>query len=399
MDLISGYPYWLIHDGMPFEYPYLSQDEEASIAIIGGGISGALSAYYLTEEGIDCIMLDARDIGQGSTCGSTSLLQYELDSPLHVLIRKIGKSTAEKAYQQAGESIGKLIQVMDAIGFKDYERRNSLFFSRNDRQSEFMANEWKARKSAGFEVELLSQKSMRKDYGLDACYGILSSLGACINAYAFTHALLQHSIKKGLRVYARTKITGIDVDTGIKLSTDKGLSIRANKLIQASGYEVIKFIGKKWVNFDCTYAIVSECLQDGSTIWKDRIMMWNTDNPYLYLRLTKDKRIILGGRDDPFSNAFASDRHLQKKIRQLSKDFIELFPESSFRVAYGWCGTFGKTADSLPYIGSIDSHANIYYALGFGGNGISFSLIAAEILRDIILGRKRADGSIFSLDR
>src|SRR4051812_38906508 len=99
MDLIGGYPYWLLKDGLPYDYPALNRNEESDVIILGGGISGALAAYFLTEENVDCILLDSRTIGLGSTCASTSLLQYELDQPLHKLSAQAGEKTAVRAYQ------------------------------------------------------------------------------------------------------------------------------------------------------------------------------------------------------------------------------------------------------------------------------------------------------------
>ena len=82
MNLITGYPYWLINSGLPTNYPKLEKSLKTDIVIIGGGISGALTAYYLTNAGLNCVVVDSRTIGLGSTCASTALLQYELDTPL-----------------------------------------------------------------------------------------------------------------------------------------------------------------------------------------------------------------------------------------------------------------------------------------------------------------------------
>ena len=90
MDLHSGLPFWLIKSGLPFNYYPLDRSLTTDVAIIGGGISGALAAYYLTSAGISCIVLDARTIGLGSTCASTALLQYEIDVPLCRLKEKTG---------------------------------------------------------------------------------------------------------------------------------------------------------------------------------------------------------------------------------------------------------------------------------------------------------------------
>jgi glycine/D-amino acid oxidase-like deaminating enzyme len=94
MKLSSGYPYGLIKNGLPFSYPKLEKDISTDVLILGGGISGALTAHYLIQAGVDCTLIDARSIGLGSTCASTSLLQYEIDEPLHKLIPMIGEKAA-----------------------------------------------------------------------------------------------------------------------------------------------------------------------------------------------------------------------------------------------------------------------------------------------------------------
>jgi glycine/D-amino acid oxidase-like deaminating enzyme len=83
----------------------------------------------------------------------------------------------------------------------------------------------------------------------------------------------------------------------------------------------------------------------------------------------------------------------------LVNDFKKLYPSIAFTPEFSWAGTFGKTKDGLPYIGKYRDYTREYFALGFGGNGIIFSLIAAEIIRDSILGRNIPNAEIFSFNR
>ena len=64
-----------------------------------------------------------------------------------------------------------------------------------------------------------------------------------------------------------------------------------------------------------------------------------------------------------------------------------------------WAGTFGETKDGLAYIGATPEFPNAYFALGYGGNGIVYSLIAAEIIRDAFLGQPNPQHELFSFDR
>ena len=80
MDLRTESPYWLMKNGFLYSYPSLDRSLSTEVAIMGGGITGALVAYHLSKAGIPCILLDKRKIGMGSTCASTALLQYEIDT-------------------------------------------------------------------------------------------------------------------------------------------------------------------------------------------------------------------------------------------------------------------------------------------------------------------------------
>jgi glycine/D-amino acid oxidase-like deaminating enzyme len=92
-------------------------------------------------------------------------------------------------------------------------------------------------------------------------------------------------------------------------------------------------------------------------------------------------------------------KYLEKKSFLLERDFKECFPSIPFKKEFEWSGVFGKTKDSLPYIGKYPETSRIFYALGFGGNGITFSLIASEIITDLLLGKKNKDAEIFSFTR
>src|SRR5947207_7167266 len=150
MQLTGGYPFSLINYGLLHSYPKLLKNTATNTVIIGGGISGALTAYFLTNAGIECILVDARTIGLGSTCASTSLLQYELDIPLHQLKKLVGQQNAIRSYQLCGEAVDKLIDLMNLIGFKEFDRRQSLYFSDHTSDKKFIEREWRARKDAGF---------------------------------------------------------------------------------------------------------------------------------------------------------------------------------------------------------------------------------------------------------
>lgn len=399
MKLRAGYPFSLINDGLPFSYPKLDKNIEADVAIIGAGISGALVRYYLVEAGIDCVTVDARTVGLGSTCASTSLLQYEIDTPLCRLTDICGTENARRAYHLCNDAISKLHKIADKLKFTDFALRDSLYFAAYKKDVAFLKKEFESRQSAGFDVEFLDQDQIEKAYGFSSPAAILSHHGAQTDAYKFTHELLQYGKKGAVDVFDRTRIVKTDYRRdGVTLHTENGFTVKAGKVIFATGYEVTEMLDKNIVKLLSTYAVISEQFNHRH-FWKDDVLLWNTADPYLYVRTTKDGRILVGGRDEDYYNPTKRDKLIDRKAKMLEKDFRKLFPEIEFKPEFSWAGTFGSTKDGLPYIGQYEKFPHSYFALGFGGNGITFSQVAAEIITDLISGKPNEDAGLFSFKR
>ena len=400
MKLSSGYPLSLIKNGLLFSYPKLERDIKTDVLVLGGGISGALAAHYLIQEGIDCTLIDARTIGLGSTCASTSLLQYEIDTPLHQLMEMVGVKNAVRSYKLGTSAIRKLAALAAKTGMRDFEIKKSLYYAAFKKDVPFLKKEFETRKKYGFEVKWLEEEQLFSQFGFSSHGGILSGVAATTDAYLLTHRLLQYNINKGLKVYDRTRVVSIKhARRNVQLKTQEKFTITAKKLVYATGYEVVDFISKPIVKLTSTYAIASEASNSPLKLGKTDPVIWNTAKPYLYFRSTNDNRIIIGGRDEEFFSHFKRDKLIPEKTKQLQKDFKKIFPSIPFKTEFSWAGIFGSTKDGLPYIGTYQKLPNSFFALGFGGNGITFSQVAGAIIASLIKGKKNKDAGIFSFER
>lgn len=399
MDLQSGYPYSLVRYGLPFNYPRLDRDLSTDVLIIGGGISGALAAFYLTEAGIPATVVDARTIGLGSTCASTSLLQYEIDVPLTELSEKIGEKNAVTAYHLCYESISALEKICKKIKAPWFDRKQSLFVASYKKDLELIRKEFAARKAAGFEVDYWDAETIKINMGFEAPCAIYSAVAAQTDAYMLTHSLHQYNISKGMEVFDKTGVTGIrHTRNGVIATTSEGYHIKAKYLVIATGYEASQYIKEPLIELRSTYAVVSESVA-GENCWYNDCLIWETKDPYLYMRPTMDKRLLIGGRDEEFYNPSRRDKLIHQKAAALKRDFEKKFPHIPFIPEFKWTGTFITTADGLPFIGNYPAMPRTFFALGFGGNGITFSQIAAKMLADIIQGKKEKVHSMFAFGR
>lgn len=399
MDLKTGYPFWLIKNGLPFNYKALDKNLKTDAVIIGGGISGALAAYFLSNKGINCVVLDKRTIGLGSTCASTSLVQYELDKPLFELEKLVGEQRAEEVYLECVNAVNSLGKLCNRLGFKEAEKIPSLYYAASAGHQQRIEKEFKARNRIGIDVKLLGQKQVKKNYGFNAVCAIESSCGLSVNVYTLVHALCKAAAENGLQVYDRTEVVNIRRAKKSFTVHTEDHHINCRYIVNATGYEAGNFIKHPLCQLQSTYAIVSEHYDAPDSFWKNRAMLWNTADPYLYMRLTQDNRIIVGGRDEEIFNAKRRDQLIAHKSKLLKKDFNKLFPEIKFKTEFSWTGTFAVTKDAMPYIGALQGQPNIFYALGYGGNGILFSYIAAKIISDSIIGKKNKATDWFKFNR
>ncbi|MGH7947537.1 MAG: NAD(P)/FAD-dependent oxidoreductase, partial [Opitutaceae bacterium] len=206
----------------------------------------------------------------------------------------------------------------------------------------------------------------------------------------------------GARVYDRTMVTRRTYRrNGVELATSRSRRVRARHLVIASGYEAKPPFTQRAVTLMSTFALISEPLRDDQfPLWPaNRCLIWDTADPYLYLRTTADNRVIIGGYDEPFRDAPARDQMLGAKTSALKRRLRHFFPRIPLEVATAWAGTFGTSTDGLPFIGQHPTQPHTWFALGFGGNGITFSLIAREIIRSGIVGDEDPDAKLFGFER
>ncbi|WP_158561312.1 FAD-binding oxidoreductase [Emticicia sp. C21] len=387
-------------NGIVRSYPSIKQSYSTDIAIMGGGITGALIAYHLTKEGIPAILLDKRKIGMGSTCASTALLQYEIDTPLGELSRYVGTENANKSYLMCIEAIEKIQNITKSLKKEvGFSLKKSFYFASTQKDAKEIKSEYQLRKNIGIDLDILSSQDINKLFPFSAPAGLLSKDGAQLDAYIFTHELMNASMEKGLKIFDKTEVVEMNQHKrGVELKTNFGQTVKAKKLIIASGYESQGYLSKKIVDFNSSFAIVSEPFE-AKKLWYENCLIWETARPYLYMRTTDDNRILVGGKDVTFYNPNKRDKITEIKGVQLKKAFEKKFPDLDFRTDFCWGGTFAETKDGLPYIGKVAEHPNTYFALGFGGNGIVFSLLAAEIIRDSLIGKKNKGEEIFKFER
>lgn len=404
MDLHSGLPYWIIKNSLLDYFHPLEDDLSTDVVIIGSGITGALMAHELCRAGIECCVIDKRSIATGSSAASTALLQYEIDVPLCRMAKIIGEKNAVTAYQACLQSIADIKKELEETGVSaDYEQRPSLFYASSQADNKLLKQEYEIRKKHKLPISLLKKNEVAEQYHVKVPgNALVNEAAAQMDAYRAATGLLIHNIKeKGLSVFTHTDIKEYkEMPDGCIMTTDKGHKIKCGYIIVAAGFEARQFLPQKIMDLTSTYALISHPVAP-EQLWPTRCLIWETVDPYLYIRTTNGNRIIIGGEDEKFSAPQRRDSLLRKKVSILENKFRKLLPDIPFKTEMAWCGTFSTTKDGLPFIGNWPGKERIFFDLEYGGNGITFSMIGAQIIcsrlqgiedeRSLVFGYKRIE--------
>lgn len=401
MDLKTGNLLWPAISAPLVLPPPLMRDLQADVVILGAGVSGAMAAVLLAEAGLDVVVLDRRGVAEGSTPASTALVQYEIDSPLVELASDVGIEPAQRAYRACRAALDDLVELTARHEVHcDLSWCGSLFLAGDPAHADWFVREAAARQAIGIEVEPLSRRELIDRFDIDRAAALHSAAAIELDPFKLTHGLMHAAERLGVRVYhAEATPERLD-DGGVSLRTNLGVVARCDHLIIATGYETPEYFSAvaPYCRLKSTYALASEPLE-GVSPWPGRVMLWESGHPYLYARQTVDNRVIVGGEDEPFVDPDQRDALIEEKTRTLIEKFELLRPDVEIRAEMAWAGTFAETADGLPLIGQHHRYPRCHFALGYGGNGITFGLLAAQILRDAIQGKQNAVAEVFRFDR
>lgn len=409
MKLVAGDMLWTNIDNVPNKYTYLSDDIECDILVIGAGISGAIASYYLTKAGLNTVVVDKNIIGYGSTRGSTSILQYEIDTDLFGLTSMIGEEKAVRCFKLCEKAVYDIEKIVSNLNDDcDFSLKECFYYATNPSQVSPLKKEFDLRKKHGFDVEFLNKQSAKKRFSFPVESGIYSNSGAAqINPYRFTHALISESIKNGLKVLENTEITDIYPNSAyVLLETKNKFTIKANKVIIATGYEARKYIKEKIVHLLRTFTIATKPVKNFCG-WHNQCIIRDNNDPYIYLRNTGDNRIIIGGLDEKagginskMANLSNDDLVSNQKYDKLLNILKSYFPQiKDIEAQYKFSGLFGVTKDGLPYIGEYKDFPNCYFSLGYGANGILYCILGGQLLKDLATNNYNSDLELFRFNR
>ena len=371
---------------------------------MGGGITGAVIAQRFAAAGVRVVVIDGGLVGRGSTAASSALLLQEPDQGLSELAGRHGRAASRRIWSLSRDAVGELMETLTHTRVHcDLERRETVFVARDMEQARRLQRELRHRHAAGVRGEWLSSSQLQHRTGIAGSGAILTAGNAQLNPYKACVGLIHAALNDGAEVYERSLVRRIDaIPGGVRVRTAHG-HVEARRVVIATGYATSRFrplTGR--FRMYRTYAATTAPLTPHArrTLGFADVMMWDAGRPYHYARWTVDHRLLIGGGDRRARGGPARQSRLAAALHDLQGQLSVLFREGEPPAfEHVWEGLFALTPDSLPYIGPHRRYPRHLFALGYGGNGMTFASLAARILLEQYQDVRSGDHALFAFGR
>ncbi|PHV70486.1 FAD-dependent oxidoreductase [Sporanaerobium hydrogeniformans] len=385
---------------IPRQYPYLTENLETDIIIIGGGVTGSILGYYFSKANIPAILIEKHRIGHGSTSITTSLLQYELDSNARELEKYMPLEKTLHAYHLGLKALSEIDAFIKEKGNTcHFEWKDTLLYTAKQTEVCEMEEEYTIRKKGGLEVDFLT--TTNNPFSFDLKGGVYAHKGgAQLDPFLYTHHLLKVSCEQGLKVYENTQVRELHyLPDGVEVITSYGYTLKGKKVILATGYDTDSFTTRNLGVKTVTYNIATQPVSSFEG-WHNKVLIRDNNDPYHYFRTTSDHRLLAGGEDIPFHTGIFDEKTAHEKYTILLAQLKTMFPHiPHIELDYAYCGAFASTPDNLGFIGEDPKHKSLWYCLGYGANGILFAILGGMMLSKLYQGEVSKDLELFKVNR
>lgn len=382
-------PYWMASTTNN-EYPTLDKDIKVDVAIVGGGITGILSAYWLNKEGVRTAIIEADRILQGTTGHTTAKITSQ-----HGLIYSKVQKISEEFARQYADANQTAIQMYESIAKKhniecDFVPQSAYIYTLEDKYVEDIRNEASTASSLGIKATYLEEIPL--PFNIKAAVRFDNQ--AQFHPRKFLIALADKIAHNGVQIFEQSRIVDLEENGDYVLITDGGTKVTAQKVIIASHYP---FYNKRGFYFTRIYP-------DRSYVIAIKIkgnypggMYITAEEPGRSLRSQASDQgelIFVGGEHHKTGQGEDTIKHYKALVD---------FAEQTFTVEdipYRWSTQDCMTLDDLPYVGQFTSDTpNLYIATGYGKWGMTNSMASSMILRDLIIHGKSPWQDVYNPSR
>ncbi len=408
------YPYWYEDVDEPDSNLTLVRPESCDLCIVGGGYTGLWMAVLAKERdpSRDVVLIDAHEVGSAASGRNGGFMESSLTHGIANAQRRFPKEVA--VLEELGlQNLNEIEAAIKKYNIDcDYERTGAIDVATTAHSPSYLEElreDYEQLRHLGQNVEWLDQDAMQKEVNSPMYTGGVWRKSHCalIDPARLVWGLKRVALELGVRIYEDTKAESIERDgVGVLVQTPLG-NVRAAKVALATNAStpLLRRMRSYMVPvYD--YCMVTEPLTDAqlaSIGWKNRQGLSDIPNQFHYYRLTADNRILWGGYDAIYFFRGKVSQELESRPEtwaKLSKHFFETFPQlEDVRFSHAWGGAIDTSSRFSVFWGRA-MNGRVVYALGYTGLGVAASRFGAEVMLDLLEGRRtRATATKFVQDK
>ena len=389
--------FWLNKNKITNVYPYLSKNMECDVIIVGGGICGAITSYFLAKDGFKVAVIEKNIIGYKNTSLSSACITDFVDD-LYIKNSKDTKDNIRrKIFDMKKRANALLDEILVDIQKQEYLKKTDYTLLNNKMfQKGLFRSEANIREELGEKAELLEDI----DYMNTHCAVNVKGGSRMIDAYDFTSKIFEYiSSFPNVYIFENTKLKNINANYDyVEITTQNDFKIKASSLILTTGID--SFALSKIPNIEVyrRFSIVT------NTNLNKRMCIKLLNDIPIYIRNDERGNMIVSGIDTKYIAKMENEKYIdmlkKDNARRLVSVISKLFPKTEISKEIGmYSGNIYVTKDNMPIIGEIEDIPNTYINLGVGSSSISQMLIGADILKDAIKGYYKKEMNLFKLTR
>jgi glycine/D-amino acid oxidase-like deaminating enzyme len=381
-------------------YPKYRGRTETGVVVIGGGLTGCLTAYALRVAGAKVVLLDAGQIGRGATGSSAGWIGTDPAIGFADLEKRMGLRPARHAWQawhRAGLDLAALLRRLSVKC--DLEARGSLTVALAPDQLTRLRREQKARQHGKLEAPFLGPRVIAEEIGLPGLAGMRVREGATIDPYRAALGIAAAAAQRGARLFERSPVIKITFTRKTVDVHPEGGVIRATRVIVATGGPTMLFKALRrhfWFRqrfFAATAPIPSKTRR---AFGASRPVLRDLTDPPHVVRWLDDERLLVAGADAESPPDRLRDRLIVQRTGQLMYELSTLYPDiSGIAPAYGWDAAYARTDSGLPYIGPHRNYPHHLFAFGDSSHGVAGAYLASRVLLRHHLGETEPADEVF----
>lgn len=388
-----NHSYWVESSGNT-NYTSLDTDFNTDVLIIGGGITGIMTAYMLSKNSsLNITIVEADKMAMGVTANTTAKITSQHGLLYDYLIKTFGFDTAKKYLDSNEEAIKTIENIVKSENIDcDFTHQDSYVYTCDKKNTQMIVDEVSSVTSLGLNAEYVTETSL--PFKIEG--GIKFPNQAQFHPRKYLLSLLPVLEKQHVNIFENSKV--ID----IKHVKDKyDVYVNAHKittkyLVIASHYPIKNFPGMYFIKMyqDSSYAIgveLNEEVFDGMYISCDDQVTSFRNTPYV----NGKKLLIVGGSSHKTGD---TSLNIDNSYTNLENYIKSIYPKA--KIKYRWMTEDSISLDKIPYIGEFSKFLpNMYVATGYKKWGMTSSHVAAKILTDKIFGKENPYEDIYTATR